>query len=58
LFDSCYENMFRNCSELIDIGNINAAWFAARTPAQDGMLFSCSKITTPITYANIPIPWR
>jgi hypothetical protein len=54
---NCYQNMFNNCSGLTDIGNIDSAWFAARTP-QKNMFFQCVNIVTPITYAQIPTAWK
>jgi hypothetical protein len=50
--------MFNNCTGLTNIGNINAAWFAARTPTQSVMFTNCTKIATPITYADIPDGWK
>jgi hypothetical protein len=54
---NCYREMFNDCSNITNIGNINADWFSSRTP-QAGMFGLCTKITTPITYANIPSGWK
>jgi hypothetical protein len=58
LNDNCYNGLFMGCTNLTDIGNIDAAWFAARTPTQTDMFDGCAKIATPITYANIPAAWK
>jgi hypothetical protein len=58
LTQSCYQYMFYQCSQLTDIGTIDTAWFAARTPAQSSMFRYDTAITTPITYANIPDGWK
>jgi hypothetical protein len=53
-----YTDMFRNCTSLTDIGTMDAAWFSARSSQPMGMFAGCTNITTPITYANIPINWK
>jgi hypothetical protein len=58
LVNYCYNVMFIDCSNLTNIGNMNAAWFAARESKQQIMFSGCTKITTPITYANIPTGWK
>jgi hypothetical protein len=50
--------MFLICDKLTNIGNINAAWFAARENKKLTMFKGCTNITTPITYANIPEGWK
>jgi hypothetical protein len=58
LASGCYYGMFDTCTNLTNIGNINAAWFSARTPTQSRMFGYDTKITTPVTYANIPSAWK
>jgi hypothetical protein len=57
LTEYCYRQLFYNCTNLVDIGNINSAWFSGK-PAQFYMFANCTKITTPITYAQIPNAWK
>jgi hypothetical protein len=54
----CYELMFNGCTNLEDIGDINAAWFSARSPAQSRMFKDCSKINKPMSYSAIPSGWK
>jgi hypothetical protein len=49
--------MFYYCTNLEDIGNMDDAWFTARTPAQS-MFAGDIKIITPITYSQIPSGWK
>jgi hypothetical protein len=53
----CYINMFRGNANLSNIGNINSAWFSGKT-VQPSMFEGDTKITTPITYAQIPAGWK
>jgi dihydrodipicolinate synthase/N-acetylneuraminate lyase len=56
---NCYYYMFYNNTALTNIGNINANWFTARSSTeQSNMFYNCTNITTPITYANIPVGWK
>jgi hypothetical protein len=57
LADRCYRSMFKGCANLTDIGSINAAWFSGKL-AQASMFTNDTKITTPITYADIPTEWK
>jgi hypothetical protein len=59
LATNCYNRMFYNCISLVNIGDIDSAWFSARSGQKQASMFaSCSAITTPITYANIPSGWK
>jgi hypothetical protein len=57
LAENCYSQMFDGCVNLIDIGNIDADWFSART-SQHSMFTNCTSIATPITYNDIPSGWK
>jgi hypothetical protein len=57
LASNCYRYMFYTCIELINIGNMDSSWFSGKT-AQTSMFGSCTKITTPITYSDIPSGWK
>jgi hypothetical protein len=52
-----YYRMFMDCINLTDIGNINLDWFNNRV-YQELMFRNCTKIITPITYAEIPDSWK
>jgi hypothetical protein len=59
LATSCYQVTFSGCTNLVDLGNINAAWFTARDSLkQTGMFAGCTKIATPISYSSIPAGWK
>jgi hypothetical protein len=59
LLNSCYVGMFNGATSLTNIGNIDAAWFSDRSALPQATMFTaCTKIATPITYANIPAGWK
>jgi hypothetical protein len=55
----CYESMFQGCGNLSGIGNMDASWFSARSGRpQSGMFASCTNISSPISYGEIPAGWK